>query len=145
LGAPMNLKLTSSIATGLIQSGTSRRGDSQKSSARNMGRRPDACITTIPPGGFMTEQLGQDLFSQPSPRGVVPAQDSTNTSASEWRHLKWHQEQEREWQCRLSDLRQCICELLIKNQQLRQSLTTATQPGKESAHEYSQKIASDQS
>ena len=93
----------------------------------------------------MTKQLRQDPLIQSSPRHVVPMQDSTNVSAADWRQHKWHQEQEREWECRLSDLQQCVCELLIKNQQLRQSLTSATRPSKESAHEYSKKVASDQS
>jgi hypothetical protein len=93
----------------------------------------------------MAERLGQDPLVQSSPHGVAPVQDSTNASAAEWRHQKWRQEHEREWECRLRDLRQCICELLIKNQQLRQSLTAATQPSEDSAHEYSQKAGSDQS
>ena len=122
----MDLKFTSSIATPSVNTGTLQRGDSQKSSARNTGRRPDSSMSTIPLGEVMTEQPRQDALVQPLPRGAVPVQDLTNASATEWRPQKWHKEQEREWEGRLSDLRQCICELLVKNQQLRELLTSAT-------------------
>jgi hypothetical protein len=102
----MDLKFTSSIATHSVKTGTSQRGDSEESSARNTGRRSDSYIRMIPPGR--------------------PVKDLTNASAAGWWQQQWHKEQEREWENRLSDLRQCICELLIKNQQLRDSLTSAT-------------------
>jgi hypothetical protein len=35
---------------------------------------------------------------------------------------------EKEWEGHLRNLQQCICELLIKNQQLRVSLMSATNP-----------------
>jgi hypothetical protein len=113
-GGTMDLKFTSSIATRSVKTGTSQRGDSEESSARNTGRRTDSYIRMIPSGR--------------------PVKDLTNASAAEWRQQQWHKEQEREWENRLSDLRQCICELLIKNQQLRESLTSATShQSKESA------------
>src|SRR3954467_458348 len=120
----MDVTFTSSIATRSVNTGTLQRGDSQKSSARNTGRRPDSYMRTNPPGGVMTEQPLQDPLVEPPPRDAVPVQDLTNASAAEWRQHKWNKEQEREWESRLSELRQCICELLITNQQLRESLTS---------------------
>jgi hypothetical protein len=102
----MDLKLTSSIATHSVKTGTWQRGDSEESPARNTGRRSDSHTRMIPPG-----------------RRV---EDLTNASAAEWWQQQCYKEQEREWENRLSDLRQCICELLITNQQLRESLTSVT-------------------
>jgi hypothetical protein len=66
--------------------------------------------------------------------GPVPRRHSINAPvAGSWheppnqqpnQHLNW--ELEEEWQERLRSLQQWICELLIKNQQLRMSLELAT-------------------
>jgi len=82
----------------------------------------------------MTSLQPQECFA-PVHGGPVPRlQRSTNTSvAGSWheqpnqlpnQHANW--ELEEEWQDRLRSLQQWICELLIKNQQLRMSLELAT-------------------
>lgn len=52
-------------------------------------------------------------------------QGLTGASVVAWQQQKWRQEQEKEWDSHLRSLQQCICELLIKNQKLRDSLTSA--------------------
>lgn len=74
----------------------------------------------------MTDQLRQGSLTESYPDHVGAGQGLTHASVAGWRQQKWHQELEREWEGRLSDLRQCICELLIKNQQLRESVESAT-------------------
>ena len=73
----------------------------------------------------MTDQLRQETPSESSPRDVEPNWASTSAPAARWRQQKWQQEQEKQWECHLSNLQQCVCELLIKNQQLRESLKSA--------------------
>jgi hypothetical protein len=65
---------------------------------------------------------GPPTESFSSPDDVRFGQGLTNASIAGWRQQKWHQELEQEWEGRLSELQQCICELMIKNQQLRESL-----------------------
>jgi len=74
----------------------------------------------------MAIQLRQDAQTESTRGNLRPPLRLMSASASEWRRQKWHQELEQEWQGRLSDLQQCICELLIKNQQLRESLRSTT-------------------
>jgi hypothetical protein len=73
---------------------------------------------------YMTDQLRQEPLTQSSPANVDPAQGLTG--AAGWRQQMWHKKQEKEWEGNLRSLQQCICELLIKNQQLRESLASAT-------------------
>jgi hypothetical protein len=73
----------------------------------------------------MTVQQRRDHPTQP-PRGELGRmQNLTTTSACLWQQQKWRQEQEREWEGHLRSLQQCVCELLIKNQKLRDSLMSA--------------------
>ncbi len=74
----------------------------------------------------MTAQLRQDPLTQSPAGDVGPAHGPTYASATRWRQQKWGQEQEKEWEGHLQSLQQCICELLIKNQQLRASLESTT-------------------
>lgn len=69
----------------------------------------------------MAAQLPQTFLIQSPPRNIERAKNLINTSAAGWRQQKWYQQQERQWEGRLDDLQQCIRELLIKNQQLRES------------------------
>ena len=69
----------------------------------------------------MAAQLRQTVLAQSPPRNIERAKNLISTSAAVWQQQKWYQQQERQWEGRLNDLQQCICELLIKNQQLRES------------------------
>jgi hypothetical protein len=73
----------------------------------------------------MAVQQRQDHSVQPSPGNLGSMQSLMTTSATAWQLQKWRQDQEREWESHLRSLQQCICELLIKNQKLRDSLTSA--------------------
>jgi hypothetical protein len=103
-----------------------RRGERHWSSLQNFGRRSNRHVTTIVPGGFMTDRLRQDPLPRSSAGEIGPAQGVTNASASRLQQQRWHEEQEKEWESHLRNLQQCICGLLIKNQQLRESLNSAT-------------------
>ena len=84
----------------------------------------------------MTDQQRQEPLTQSTPSDLEPVQ--------EWRQEKWDQGQEKEWEVRLRSLQQCICELLIKNQQLRWLLESATNHQcREFADEYDQNVARD--
>lgn len=69
----------------------------------------------------MAAQLRQTFLTESPPRNIERAESLISTSAAGWQKQKWYQQQERQWEGRLNDLQQCICELLIKNQQLRES------------------------
>jgi hypothetical protein len=56
---------------------------------------------------------------------------SNRASAKRVRHEQWEQRIERDWQGHFETLRQCICELLIKNQHLRTELMEADKPSQE--------------
>lgn len=83
-------------------------------------------IMTIDSGDVMADQQRQNPMTQ-SPLGSVESvQSMRSESAAGWQQQKWRQEQERAWEVHLRDLQQCICELLIKNQKLRDLLMSAT-------------------
>jgi len=89
----------------------------------------------------MTDQRQQDPRTQSPPGGIERAQSLAGASA-EWQRQKWHHKQEKEWEGNLRSLQQCICELLIKNQQLRESLMlTTNHQGQEFAAENDQSVA----
>jgi hypothetical protein len=78
----------------------------------------------------MTSLQLQESFAQIHSGPVPRVQHSTNAPVAGWRnqqpnqHANW--ELEEEWQDRLQSLQLWICELLVKNQQLRMSLALAT-------------------
>jgi hypothetical protein len=74
----------------------------------------------------MAAQQRQGQITRSPHGGVESVQSTTSVSAAGWQQQRWPQEQERAWEARLRDLQQCICELLIKNQKLRDSLMSAT-------------------
>jgi hypothetical protein len=76
----------------------------------------------------MGAQQRQYPLTQSPPGDIEPAQSLACVSAAGWQQQRWRQEQEKEWEGHLRNLQQCICELLIKNQQLRVSLMSATNP-----------------
>ena len=84
----------------------------------------------------MAAQIRHDALTQPHPRTIQSSQRSASASAAGLRQQKWRQEQEKEWDRHLRKLQQCICDLLIKNQQLRQSLeSTIGRPRLEAENE----------
>jgi hypothetical protein len=101
-----------------------------------------ATLVAIRLGGFMTDQQRQQPLTQSSPSGIEPVQDLASASATGWRQEKCDQGQENEWEARLENLQQLICDLLIKNQQLRWLLEAATNHQcQEFANEYDQNVA----
>ena len=70
---------------------------------------------------LMSDQLRHQTLSQPAPSEVEPELGLIAPVAGRQQRL-WYQAQQRFREYRLSDLQQYICELLIKNQQLRWSL-----------------------
>ena len=77
-------------------------------------------------GDVMTSLQPQECFAQAHGGPVPRLQRSTNTSVAGSRFEQPNQQLEEEWQDRLRSLQRWICELLIKNQQLRMSLELAT-------------------
>jgi hypothetical protein len=94
----------------------------------------------------MAAHQGQDSPAQSASRNIESAQHFTSASVAGWRQLKWHQEQEREWEGILRSLRQCISELLITNRDLRNPQpSTINQRYREPDNEYDRSIARNRS
>jgi hypothetical protein len=92
----------------------------------------------------MTDQQSQKPLAQSSSSDIEPGNGLAGAPAAGQRQGEWDRGQEKEWECRLRDLQDCICELLIKNQQLRWLLESATNHQcKELADEYDQNIPRD--
>lgn len=74
----------------------------------------------------MADWQRQDVPFTSSSHSIVAAQHLFRASGIE---VKWEQaseKREEEWQERFRALQDCICELLVKNQQLRTALESAT-------------------
>ena len=94
----------------------------------------------------MAAHQRQDRPTQSAPRNIEPAQQFTSASVAGWQQLKWRQEQEREWEGNLRSLQQCIGELLIKNQRLRNPLPSTTNHRyREPDNEYDSNVARNRS
>jgi hypothetical protein len=72
----------------------------------------------------MSGQLRHEPLNR-SPLGDVGQAHCPTSATAGWQQQMWHKKQEKEWEGHLSSLQQCICELLIKNQKLRESLASA--------------------
>jgi hypothetical protein len=83
---------------------------------------------TICIGDVMAAQQRQEPFTQAPAGPIAPVQRLTGAPVEGLRHEQPGQGLEEEWQDRLRSLQQLICELLIKNQQLRMSLELAKAP-----------------
>lgn len=70
----------------------------------------------------MGAQLQRELVTESPACDFGTGPGLLSASAAGWRAQKWSRDLEKEWQGRLNDLQQCICELLVKNQQLRESI-----------------------
>jgi|HubBroStandDraft_1064217.scaffolds.fasta_scaffold1837777_2 hypothetical protein len=76
----------------------------------------------------MTAQQRQEPVGQ-APAGITPPlQHLTSATVAGLRHEHSYEEPEEDWQLRLRSSQQWICELLIKNQQLRMLLESAKAP-----------------
>jgi hypothetical protein len=95
-------------------------------------------------GDFMTDQQSQKPLVQSSSSDIELGHGLAGAPAAGRRQGEWERGQEKEWECRLRDLQYCICELLIKNQQLRWLLESATnRQWEEFADECDQNITRD--
>jgi hypothetical protein len=79
-------------------------------------------------GDVMATQKRGEHFTQSTQAnsGVIsPEHCAKRASAERHGHEEWKQRTETDWQRHLETLQQCVCELLLKNQQLRMSLMAA--------------------
>lgn len=74
----------------------------------------------------MTNWLPQESSPQSPVRDNEPLQVFTSASAAVWRQTKLDQGQQEDWEARHRTLQEYLCELLIKNQRLRELLALAT-------------------
>ncbi len=79
-------------------------------------------------GDVMATQKSGERFTQTTQTnsGVIPAEHCAKGALGGGHgHDAWKQRSEADWQRHLETLQQCVCELLLKNQQLRMSLVAA--------------------
>jgi hypothetical protein len=74
----------------------------------------------------MAAQPYQEPFAQAHAGTLEPVQRLRSASVAGRRHEQPDQRVEEQWHERLRSLQRCICELLIKNQQLRMALESTT-------------------
>jgi hypothetical protein len=77
-------------------------------------------------GDVMAAQKRQDYFVQTNGGAIAPGQKRSPNERHG--HEEWKQRTEADWQSQLETLQQCVCELLLKNQQLRMELVAASEP-----------------
>jgi hypothetical protein len=83
----------------------------------------------------MATQPYQELFVQARANTIEPVQRLRGASVAGLRHEQPRHGLEEEWHERLRSLECCICELLIKNQQLRMALESTTNHQAEEAYQ----------
>ncbi len=83
---------------------------------------------TIRIAGAMATQQRQEPFTACSARTGSLEHGSTGSSAEMQRHEHWETRSDEERQGHIESLQQYVCELLIKNQQLRMALMTTIDP-----------------
>jgi hypothetical protein len=79
-------------------------------------------------GDVMAAQKRGEHFTQTTQTtlGVIPPGHCAKRALAEGHgHEEWKQTTDADWQRHLETLQQCVCELLLKNQQLRMSLMAA--------------------
>ena len=74
----------------------------------------------------MVDRQRQDVPVTASSHSIVAAQHLIRASGIEVKQEQANEKGEEEWQVRLRALQDCICELLVKNQQLRTELESVT-------------------
>jgi hypothetical protein len=105
---------------------TSRHGSSSGSSLGNLGVAPTAKSIAIGLGGFMTNQQHREALSKSSPGDTEPTRGPRSALDIGSQQVRYDHETDKGYYANLRNLQQYICELLIKNQQLRSLLESAT-------------------
>ena len=85
---------------------------------------------TVRVGNAMATQTRQGHFAQSNSGAFALKHSAERAPAENHSHEEWMQRIEEAWQGHLESLQQCVCELLLKNQQLRMALTAANRPGR---------------
>lgn len=80
---------------------------------------------TIRIGDVMAIQRRREHFAQTNSGAITPEQSTERAFIERHGHEEWKQRIEASWQGHLETLQQCVCELLLKNQQLRMALMAA--------------------
>jgi hypothetical protein len=82
-------------------------------------------------GDVMATQKRGEHFTQTTQAnsGVILPENCAKRAVGDGHgHEEWKQRTEADWQHHLETLQQCVCELLLKNQQLRMELVEAREP-----------------
>jgi hypothetical protein len=98
--------------------GTLRRGNKRNCSAQLLELSGSKRQWRVAFGGFMSNQQRQESTQSPH-TNFEPAWGLTTASVAGRQQETVDKGQEKEWEAHLRNLQQLICELLIKNQQLR--------------------------
>jgi hypothetical protein len=85
---------------------------------------------TIRIGDVTANQMGREHLAQTNSGAFALEQSREATLGEGHGHEEWVQRIEGAWQGHLESLQQCVCELLLKNEQLRMELTAARKPGR---------------
>lgn len=94
----------------------------------------------------MGNRLGQEFLARSCLGNIESARRVVGASRARERQETWCQEQEREWENRLSDMQKCICDLLYENQRLRECvISTANHRSEELADEHSPNLTRNRS
>ena len=67
-------------------------------------------------------------ITQANSGAILPEHGAKKALGERHGHDEWKQRTEADWQHHLETLQQCVCELLLKNQQLRMALVAAREP-----------------
>lgn len=86
-------------------------------------------MMTIHIGDLMAAPEREQPLAQGIVGTIVTVERSANASAERPERERWMERIEEETRGRLEDLQRCVCELLIKNQQLRMALLAARELG----------------
>jgi len=76
----------------------------------------------------MATQNHHENLAQTSGGVIYPEQKTKRALVERRGHEEWKQRIEEDWQGHVETLQQCVCELLIKNQQLRLALMATNAP-----------------
>jgi hypothetical protein len=94
-----------------------------------MARKEHLMTTvTIRLGDVMATQARREHLAQTNPEAIALGQQTERALTERHGHEAWKQRMEETWQGHLQTLQQCVCELLVKNQQLRMALMAANEP-----------------
>lgn len=75
--------------------------------------------------------MRQEHFAQSNSETIALNQNAERALSGSHAHEEWMRSIEEAWQGHLETLQQQVCELLLKNQQLRMALITANAPERE--------------